>query len=145
MDLIKTDIIETIKNSQQSSASNVLLYVYPKDNTPGCTQQSIDFSDNYDAFVKQGIEVIGISKDSLESHEKFIKKFDFHQALISDPDLTIIEYLGAYGEKNNYGKKTMGVIRSTFLIDVNEQKIISKWFNVRAKGHVEKMMRELKV
>lgn len=135
----------TLKNMQAHSCRYTLLYVYPKDNTPGCTQQSLDFSERYKDFLDLGIEVLGISKDSIESHIKFKAKYNFSQQLISDQELVFLKELGAYGEKNNYGKKTLGVIRSTFIIDRNNYKVVQYWRNVRAKGHVDKVLREINV
>lgn len=101
----------------------VVVYFYPKDNTPGCTRQAGAFRDAYQDFRNQSIEVIGISKDSEASHQKFIEKYNLPFLLLSDPDLEAIKGFGVWQEKMNYGKKTMGVVRSTFVID-EEGKII---------------------
>lgn len=97
----------------------VVIYFYPKDDTPGCTTQACAFRDAYDDFKKNDIVVIGISKDSPKSHEKFIKKYELPFLLLSDEDLSVIEYFGVYVEKSMYGKKYMGVQRSTFVLDEN--------------------------
>ena len=102
----------------------VVLYFYPKDNTPGCTRQACAFSGAYDAFRKKGVEVIGISKDSVASHAKFAEKYSLPFVLLSDPERMAIEAYGVWQEKKQYGKVSMGVVRTTFLID--EQGNIAK-------------------
>jgi thioredoxin-dependent peroxiredoxin len=93
-----------------------VLYFYPADDTPGCTKQACSFRDNYQAFRDAGIEVYGVSPDTVESHVKFRDKYSLPFPLLADPDHSLTEAFGAWGEKNNYGKKYMGVIRSTFVI-----------------------------
>lgn len=95
----------------------VVLYFYPKDNTPGCTRQACAFAQNYDAFAEKGVVVIGISKDSSASHQKFAQKHDLPFLLLSDPELTVIQAYDVWKEKKLYGKTGFGVIRSTYLID----------------------------
>lgn len=102
----------------------VVLYFYPKDNTPGCTRQACAFALHHNAFAEQNAVVIGISKDSVASHLKFAQKYDLPFVLLSDPDHAVIERYGAWQEKKNYGKVSMGVVRSTYL--VNEEGIIEK-------------------
>ena len=97
----------------------VVLYFYPKDNTPGCTRQACAFASNYEEFIKRGIEVIGISKDSVASHVKFAEKYSLPFILLSDPDKIAIEKYGVWQEKKLYGKVSMGVVRMTFIIDEN--------------------------
>ena len=97
----------------------VVLYYYPKDNTPGCTRQACAFAGLYNAFRKKGVEVIGISKDSVASHEKFAEKYELPFVLLADPERTAIEAYGVWQEKKQYGKVSMGVVRTTFLIDEN--------------------------
>ena len=97
----------------------VVLYFYPKDNTPGCTRQACAFAGLYNAFRKKGVEVIGISKDSVASHEKFAEKYELPFVLLADPERTAIEAYGVWQEKKQYGKTSMGVVRTTFLIDEN--------------------------
>lgn len=106
----------------------VVLYFYPRDNTPGCTRQACAFAENYSEFQKRNIEVIGISKDSVASHVKFAEKYDLPFVLLSDPDRIAIEAYGVWQEKKMYGKTTMGVSRTTFIIDENGiiQKIMPK-------------------
>lgn len=97
----------------------VVLYFYPKDNTPGCTRQACAFAAAYDKFKNNGIVVIGISRDSVSSHVKFAKKYSLPFILLSDPELTAISAYGVWQEKKLYGKVSMGVVRSTFIIDEN--------------------------
>ena len=97
----------------------VVLYFYPKDNTPGCTRQACAFASNYEEFIKRGVEVIGISKDSVASHVKFAEKYSLPFILLSDPDKIAIEKYGVWQEKKLYGKVSMGVVRMTFIIDEN--------------------------
>jgi len=104
----------------------VVLYFYPKDNTPGCTRQACAFKSAYDGFRSQEVVVIGISKDSEKSHQKFAEKYELPFLLLSDPELTAIQAYGVWQEKKLYGKVSMGVVRSTFVID--EQGVIEKVF-----------------
>ena len=97
----------------------VVLYFYPKDNTPGCTRQACAFADAYKGFTKKNVEVIGISKDSVASHKKFAEKFNLPFVLLSDPNLTAINAYGVWQEKKMCGKVSMGVVRTTFIIDEN--------------------------
>ena len=96
-----------------------MLYFYPRDNTPGCTRQACAFAGAYENFKKINAVVIGVSKDSAASHQKFAEKYDLPFILLSDPDLTAIQAYGVWQEKKNYGKVSMGVVRSTFVIDEN--------------------------
>ena len=102
----------------------VVLYFYPKDNTPGCTRQACAFAGAYDAFRDRNAAVIGVSRDSAASHVKFAEKYDLPFVLLSDPERRAIEAYGVWQEKRNYGKVSMGVVRSTFIID--EQGVIEK-------------------
>lgn len=120
----------------------VVLYFYPRDMTPGCTTEAQDFRDAQKELKKRDAVVLGVSKDSIESHCKFRDKHDLNFALLSDPSGEVIEKYGAWGEKNMYGKKSMGIIRTTVLIDPagKVRKIFPK---VRVKGHVEKVLEAL--
>ncbi len=120
----------------------VILYFYPKDNTPGCTTEACDFRDNMNVLANMGYTVLGVSPDSVNSHKKFKEKYDLNFILLSDPDKSVAESYGAFGEKKMYGKVTKGIIRSTFLID-EDGNIAKAWYNVKAKGHVEKVLKEL--
>ena len=102
----------------------IVLYFYPRDNTPGCTRQACAFAQNFEAFRKKDVVVIGISKDSVASHQKFAAKYDLPFILLSDPQLEAIQAYDVWQEKKNYGKVSMGVVRTTFLLD--EQGCIQK-------------------
>lgn len=108
----------------------VVLYFYPKDNTPGCTRQACAFAGVYKEFEARGVVVIGISRDSVASHQKFAEKYELPFILLSDPDRQAIEAYGVWQEKKNYGKVSMGVVRSTYLID--------------AEGNIEAVMPKVK-
>jgi peroxiredoxin Q/BCP len=113
----------------------VVLYFYPKDNTPGCTQEACDFRDASSHFSKKGAVVLGVSPDSVQSHEKFKVKFSLPFPLLSDPDHAIAEKYGVWKEKSLYGRKFMGVERTTFVIDP-DGKIAKIYAKVKVKGHV---------
>ena len=119
---------------------NLIIYVYPKDNTPGCTTESIEFAKHYDKFKRLNVEIFGLSRDSIDSHLKFKKKYKFPFHLLSDEKLQIIKMIGAWGEKSMYGKKFMGVKRTTIFIGKN-QKIIKIWNNVKVKDHVKNIIK----
>lgn len=106
------------------AGKKIVLYFYPKDHTPGCTRQACAFAASYDRFREQGVVVIGISKDSVASHLKFAQKYDLPFLLLSDPELQAIQAYGVWQEKKLYGKVTMGVVRTTYIID--EQGTIEK-------------------
>jgi peroxiredoxin Q/BCP len=110
------------------SGNDVILYFYPKDDTPGCTAEACSFRDNYQALLGQGFQILGVSTDDEKSHQKFVTKYSLPFPLISDTDKKIVEAYGVWIEKNMYGKKYMGVARKTFIIDKNGmiKKIISK-------------------
>ena len=95
----------------------VILYFYPKDNTSGCTKQACGFSDRYPQFTEKGVEILGVSKDSVESHKKFEEKYGLAFTLLADPERKVLEAYDVWKEKKNYGKVTMGVVRTTYLID----------------------------
>lgn len=121
----------------------VILYFYPKDNTPGCTAESCNLSDNYDYWLSKGVEVVGISPDSASSHQKFAEKFGFRFNLIADTEKKILQDYGVWGEKFNYGKSYMGVIRTTFVI--NEEGVIENITRkVDTKNHTDQLIKELK-
>ena len=120
----------------------IVLYFYPKDNTPGCTAEACDLRDNYSQFIEKGFEVIGVSADSELSHQKFIAKYDLPFRLISDVDKKVLQDYGAWGQKQLYGKSYMGILRKTFIIDENGyvEKIIEK---VKTKEHSTQIFSEL--
>jgi peroxiredoxin Q/BCP len=112
-----TDQNGTTVSLAQFKGKKVVLYFYPKDNTPGCTAEACDFRDNYQGLVAKGIDVLGVSVDSEQSHQKFVNKFNLPFTLLADTDHTIVEAYGVWAEKNMYGKKYMGINRTTFIID----------------------------
>ena len=120
----------------------LVIYFYPKDNTPGCTKEANEFSDRYDEFSKRNTEVIGVSKDTVKSHYKFCDKFGLKMDLLSDVNGEMIETYGAWQEKSMYGKTYMGIQRSTVLISP-EGKVIEIWPKVKVKGHVEEVLATL--
>ncbi|QWU79670.1 thioredoxin-dependent thiol peroxidase [Campylobacter novaezeelandiae] len=120
----------------------VILYFYPKDNTPGCTIEACDFSEDYEKFSEKNAVIIGISPDSVKSHTNFIQKYNLKHILLSDSEKEISRIYGAWGIKKNYGKEYEGIIRSTFVID-EKGKIIKIYKNVKAKNHAQKVLEEL--
>jgi peroxiredoxin Q/BCP len=120
----------------------VILYFYPKDDTPGCTAEACNLRDNYDDLLSRGFAIIGVSPDSENSHEKFKTRYELPFSLIADPETKIIQAYNAWGEKNMYGKKYMGVLRTTYVIDEtgNILKIISK---VNTGDHTQQILEEL--
>ena len=121
----------------------VVLYFYPKDDTPGCTKESCSFNENLKAFNKLGVQVIGLSKCSVKKHDKFKEKYGLKFPLASDEDGDVCEKYGTWVEKSMYGRKYMGIDRSTFLIDENG-KIAQAWRKVKVPGHVEEVMEAVK-
>ena len=113
----------------------VVLYFYPKDNTPGCTQEACDFRDEHSALQKAGAVVLGVSPDSAASHQKFAAKYELPFPLLVDADHAVAEKFGAWGEKTLYGRKFMGIIRQTYLIGP-DGKIARAWPKVKVAGHV---------
>lgn len=129
-------------NSLISQSPLTLLYFYPKDDTPGCTLEAQDFTRLVPEFTKLWIQIIWVSRDSEVSHEKFCNKYNLAINLISDDSDELHEQFGVIGEKKNYGKVYIGVIRSTFLLNQSGE-IIKEWRNVRATGHADKVLREI--
>ncbi len=119
--------------------TSFVLYFYPKDNTPGCTTESIAFRDLYQEFKTAGIDIFGLSRDSIRSHENFKAKLDLPFELISDPDETVCALFDVIKMKNMYGKQVRGIERSTFLIDGNG-KIVKEWRAVKVNGHVNDVL-----
>ena len=120
----------------------VILYFYPKDNTPGCTKQACGFSERYPLFLEKGVVVLGVSKDSVASHKKFEEKYGLNFTLLADPERKVIEAYDVWKEKKNYGKVSMGVVRTTYLIDENGI-IIRANDKVKAADDPEKMLGEV--
>jgi peroxiredoxin Q/BCP len=121
----------------------LIIYFYPRDNTPGCTNEAKDFSKLYKEFKKLNCEIFGISKDSIESHKKFISKFKIPFQLLSDEKIVALKKYRAWGEKSMYGKKFMGIKRTTVLISP-KGKIIKIWKNVKVKEHAKEVLSCLK-
>ena len=121
----------------------VILYFYPKDDTPGCTKEACGFRDNLPNFKKAKAVIIGISKDSTKSHDKFKAKYGLPFTLASDEDGKVSEAYGVWKEKNMYGRKYMGIERSTFLID-EQGKLQAEWRKVKVPGHVEEVLKAAK-
>jgi thioredoxin-dependent peroxiredoxin len=124
------------------AGKKVVVYFYPKDDTPGCTKEACSFRDNYDAILAKGAVVIGISPDNEKSHGAFKSKFDLPFYLLADPDKQAIQGFGAWGEKSMYGKKYEGVVRSTFVID-EEGTILKAWPKVTPEDHAIEVLEVL--
>ena len=125
-------------------SKKVVLYFYPKDDTPGCTKESCTFRDGLDEIHSIGAEVIGVSGDSIESHKKFVKKYNLNFPLLSDESKKILHSYGVWKEKSLYGRKFMGIERTTFIIDGNG-KIDGIFHKVKVDGHLEEVLGELDV
>ena len=123
----------------EHAGEKVVLYFYPKDNTPGCTTEGAQFRDAYKAFRKAGAIVVGVSRDSIKSHEGFKAKMDFPFELISDADEKLCQQFGVIKMKNMYGKQVRGIERSTFVID-GTGKLAREWRGVRVPGHVDEVL-----
>jgi peroxiredoxin Q/BCP len=123
--------------------THLVLYFYPKDSTPGCTLEGQDFRDRYDQFREAGAEILGVSRDSLKAHENFRARQSFPFDLLSDQDETLCAQFDVIHEKNMYGRKVLGIVRSTFLID-GEGNLRQEWRKVRVKGHAEDVLEAVK-
>ena len=123
----------------ENIGKNIVIYFYPKDNTPGCTKEGEDFRDQFEVFNSSNTVIVGVSRDSVKSHEKFICKYNFPFDLIADVDETVCQLFDVIKEKNMYGRKYMGIERSTFLINTNGT-LINEWRKVKVKGHVEEVL-----
>ncbi len=130
------------KLSELVGEKGLVLYFYPKDNTPGCTTEACDFRDNYENLKKLGFNVVGISRDDEKSHKKFTEKQNLNFELISDVSGEICEKYGVWQEKVFMGKKSMGIVRTTFLID-SSLKILKIYPKVSVKGHVAQIMKDI--
>ncbi len=133
---------ETISLKDQAG-KKVVLYFYPADDTPGCTTEACGFRDSIDKFTDAGAVVLGVSADSMESHDRFLTKFDLNFPLLSDEDKTVANAYGAWGEKQRFGKTVIGMRRQTFLID--EQGDIEKiWRQVKPEGHPDQVLEAIR-
>jgi len=133
---------ETI-NLADYKGKSVVLYFYPKDLTPGCTQEACDFRDNFNRLKKANVAVFGVSKDSVDLHKKFVEKHDLNFSLLADEDGKVCDAYGVIQEKNMYGKKFMGIVRTTFIIGP-DQKIKKVYPKVKVAGHVDQILKDLK-
>ncbi len=134
-------------NGEKITLSNykgkkVILYFYPKDSTPGCTQEACDFRDNFERLTAKKVVILGVSKDSIIRHENFKKKNNLPFLLLSDEDGEICEKYGVWKEKINFGKRYFGIERTTFLIDENGD-IVKEWRKVKVKGHIDEILKEI--
>jgi peroxiredoxin Q/BCP len=139
----KAQTAEGAISTKDLKGSHVVIYFYPKDDTPGCTTEACEFRDNLAKFKKMNAKVYGVSKDSVKSHEKFAGKYELPFTLISDEDGELCEAFGTWVEKSMYGKKYMGIERATFLAD-DKGVIRQIWRNVKAKGHAEEVLAVVK-
>ena len=143
---IKDIAVTTTDNKSKISDylnKNLILYFYPRDMTPGCTTESIEFNENISKIKRAGWNVVGVSRDTIKSHLKFIDKHSFKFPLISDEDEKVCNMFDVIKEKSLYGRKYMGIDRSTFLIST-DLKIINLWRNVKVKGHVDEVINKIK-
>ncbi len=141
---IKIECTDSKKNKLYDFLDKkLILYFYPKDMTPGCTTESIEFNTNLAKIKKLGANIVGVSRDKMSLHEKFIEKHDFKFPLISDPEEKLCKSFDVIKEKSLYGRKYMGVDRSTFIIS-QDGKILHAWRNVKVKGHVDEVIEKLR-
>ena len=133
---------KTISN-KDFLGKNLVIYFYPKDSTPGCTTEGQDFRDNYKTFKKLNTDILGVSRDSLKSHENFKQKQSFPFELLSDPDEKVCKAFDVMKMKSMYGREYMGVDRSTFLIN-EKGKVVREWRSVKVKGHVNEVLESVK-
>jgi len=134
---------EQIIDLKSLRGKNVVIYFYPKDSTPGCTTEGQDFAANHSTFKRQNTVILGVSKDSVASHEKFKAKYNFPFELLSDEEEQACQIFDVIKEKNMYGRKFMGIERSTFLVD-EKGKLRREWRKVKVKGHVDEVLAAVK-
>ena len=133
---------DTLISSSDLAGKKLVIYFYPKDDTPGCTKEALEFSNLKNDFDKKNVNIIGVSKDSIEKHQKFISKYNLSLKLASDEDLKICETFKVWVEKSMYGKTYMGIERSTFLFDEN-LRLIQSWRKVKVNGHAEEVLNSI--
>jgi peroxiredoxin Q/BCP len=138
---LKSDAGETVKLSQFRGRP-VVLYFYPRDDTPGCTKEACAFRDAYDEYLARDAVILGVSRDGEESHRKFKQKYDLPFTLLSDPDHEVAEAYGVWAEKSMYGRKSMGIVRSTFVIAADGT-IASAMRGIKVPGHSDKVLEAL--
>ncbi len=139
---LSTDVENKTVTLSQLKGKKVVLYFYPKDNTPGCTKEACDFRDNFAEFRKHNVEIFGISRDSLKSHKKFKEKYTLPFELLIDENGDVCEAYGIINKKSLFGKTFLGIQRSTFLID-EEGTIRAIWRKVKVPGHVEQILNDI--
>ncbi|WP_308637812.1 thioredoxin-dependent thiol peroxidase [Paenibacillus silvisoli] len=127
----------------QFAGKKVVIFFYPKDLTPACTQESCDFRDSYAAFGDYNTVVLGVSIDDVKTHERFAEKYELPYELLADPEHRVCELYGVWQMKKLYGREYMGLVRSTFLID-EKGKLVREWRNLRVKGHVQEVLEAVK-
>ena len=130
-------------SNENFANKNLVIYFYPKDSTPGCTVEGQDFRDNYEEFKKLNTEILGVSRDSIKSHENFKSKQSFPFELLSDPDEKVCKSFDVMQLKSMYGREYMGVDRSTFLVN-SEGTIVKEWRSVKVKDHVKEVLQSVK-
>ena len=138
---LRSDSGETVKLSDFRGRP-VVLYFYPKDDTPGCTTEACEFRDAYDGFRERGAEVLGVSPDDVASHGKFKTKYELPFTLLADPEHEVAEKYGVWGERSSYGKTSMGIKRSTFIID-GDGNVARAMLGIKPAGHAEKVLESL--
>lgn len=136
-EMVESEII--LSQFVENKDKGLILYFYPRDNTPGCTTQAVDFTEKLADFDALGYDIIGVSRDSLESHKKFIDKKELQIPLISDADEKLCQHFDVIKEKNMYGKKTLGLVRSTFVFD-KDGKLTHAQRNLRAKDYADRLL-----
>ena len=141
-DFTATATNNSVFTLSENMGKNIVIYFYPKDNTPGCTKEGEDFRDQFEVFNSNNTVIVGVSRDSVKSHEKFICKYNFPFDLIADEDEAVCQLFDVIKEKNMYGRKYMGIERSTFLINTNGI-LVDEWRKVKVKGHVEEVLEAL--
>lgn len=138
---LQSDSGETVRLSD-FRGKPVVLYFYPKDDTPGCTTEACEFRDAYDRYREQGIEILGVSPDDVASHEKFKSKYELPFTLLADPGHTTVEAYGVWGERSFAGRKYMGVNRSTFIID-QDGNVVRAMLGIKPAGHAAAVLEQL--
>ena len=138
-DFVLRDENDEVFDSKMLEGVRYVIYFYPKDNTPGCTREEVEFTAAFPQFMLRNIPIIGVSKDSVKSHRNFMDKQQLKIKLLSDPDHELMEKVGAWGPKVSYGKETVGTIRSTFIVG-KDGTVEAAWRNVKVAGHVEKVL-----
>lgn len=128
-----------IRSLKDFEGKKLVVFFYPKANTAGCTTEALDFKELYEDFRKIGVEVVGISKDSIKANKNFKEKYDLPFLLLSDVETKVSDAYGVYKEKSMYGKKYMGIVRSTFVIDAGSD-LVKEFINVKVKGHAQEVL-----